>query len=358
MIVPVPSPDDQHGPPGLLDELVANLRGAWWIYVIVPVVLTIFSVRGWGADSGVALNLLVNVCAALGIGTTTQLVFVVAQRRRWTLPYGLHNPVLVLVGVGLGTEVTVLILRGLAGFEGLRLRPGLWLIGGIVAAIVATISITYDRLLVRVREGELREEQALRQALQAKLDALQSRMNPHFLFNCLNTVAALIEEDPAAAVIAVERLSELLRHTLERGGERLVPLADELRCAREYLELERARFGDRLCVELELEPNLDGLQVPPLVVQPLVENAVKHGVALSRTPVTIALKVRRAGRSVFVEVCDDGPGSALESRGTGTAQRTLADRLRLIYGDAARFEAGPLAAGGYRASLVIPQEAA
>ncbi|WP_181233525.1 sensor histidine kinase [Enhygromyxa salina] len=345
----------------LIRALLIELRDSWWIYAVVPVVLTVLSLRGWGANEQLATVFLVNLCATVGIGVSTQSMFVLAQRRAWTLPYGLHNPVLVLLGVAIGTELTLLILSSFASFDAPSMRRGLWVIGGVAAAVLATVGITLDRLRDHARKIELREEQALRQAMQAKLDALSSRMNPHFLFNSLNTVAALIEEDPAAAVQAIERLSQLLRYTLERSDDRLVPLRDELHCVREYLELERARFGDRLCVQLELAPELEelapGFEVPPLVIQPLVENAIQHGVALSRTPVTISLIVRSELQAVRVVVRDDGPGAALaRSRaGTGTAHRTLAERLRLLYGEAARFEAGPLAEGGYEATITIPQ---
>lgn len=345
--------------PGFARALLADLRGSWWIYVFAPVVMTVFSLRGWGSELGLAWAWLVNLCATLGIGLCSQCVFVFVAQRGWSLPYGLHNPLALLVGVGLGAELALLLIAIFASFDGAELRRGLWLFGGVAAAVIATVSITYDRLRDRAREVELREERASTQALQARLDALQSRMNPHFLFNSLNTVAALIEEDPAAAVLAVERLSELLRYTLDRAGDRLVPLTEELHCAREYLELERARFGDRLRVEFDLDGELDGLLLPPLSVQPLVENAVKHGVARSRTPVTIIIAVRRVGRRFHVEVRDDGPGAAPVSAGTGTAHATLAARLRLVYADAAQFDAGPLGEGaGYRALLAIPQELA
>ncbi|NVB40664.1 histidine kinase [Pseudenhygromyxa sp. WMMC2535] len=337
--------------------LLVELRRAWWIYALVPVVLTALGAADWGVPTVEAFAL--NFCVTLCIGGSSQAVFLLAERRGFGLPLGLHYPLLVLAGVALGTELALASLRLFAGFDPAMVRRGLWVVGGIVAAVVAAISVTYDRLRERARAVELRAEQARRQALEAKLDALQSRMNPHFLFNSLNTVAALIEEDRDAAVLAVERLSELLRYTLERSGDTLVPLADELRCVREYLALEGARFGERLRVRVDIDEALarvTQVMIPPLIIQPLVENAVKHGVARSRAPVTVCVAVDAEGEGLRVAVSDDGPGAhAGPSAGTGTAQRTVSERLRLLYGEAARFEAGPLSEGGYRATLHLPR---
>ncbi|MCA9685532.1 MAG: histidine kinase, partial [Myxococcales bacterium] len=272
--------------------LLAALREAWWIYVLVPPLLTVVNLVGGGHSPSLLDALTVNVSATLCIGVSTQTAFVIAERRGWRLPWGLHLPLLVIVGVAVGTELMLLLLSLFARFDPAAVRRGAWLLGGVVAAVSAAISITYDRLRARARAIELREEQARRQALQARIDALQSRMNPHFLFNCLNTVAALIEEDPPAAVRAVEQLAELLRYTLEYGDETLVPLTDELRCVDEYLALERARFGERLRVDLRIAEDLAAVKVPPLTIQPLIENAIKHGVAPSRTPVTVTMTVR------------------------------------------------------------------
>lgn len=336
--------------------IVQELREAWWIYVLVPPLLTVFRAGTSGSDW--AITYIVNLCATLCIGGSIQTLLVVSERRGWSLPWNLQYGLLVLVGVLVGTELTFLVLGTFATFDRGAMRWGMWTIGGSVAAAVATIGVTYDRLRAHARTVELREEQARRKALQAELDALHSRMNPHFLFNSLNTVAALIEEDAEAAVDAVERLSDLLRYTLERDAASTVPLADELQCVREYLAIEGLRFGERLRVEWALDEGVEaGAWVPPLSLQPLVENAVKHGVSRSRTPVTVRLQARRVGDQIALEVCDDGPGSAprsMGSKGTGTALRTLSERLRLLYGEAARFEAGVVEGGGYRAALSMP----
>lgn len=341
--------------PSLAQLVAKELREAWWIYAVVPLALTLLNYDGYGGTS-FGLILLVNACATVGIGVSTQTAFVLAERRGFSLAYGLHYPLLVLAGVGVGTELTFVILRALLGVDASHMREGMWVIGGTVAVLVATVSVGYEHLRERARAVELREEQAQRQALQARLDALQSRMNPHFLFNSLNTVAALIEEDQEAAIDAVERLSELLRYTLERSEAQLVPLADELECVREYLALEQLRFGERLRASIELaEPELARCQLPPLSVQPLVENAVKHGVAPSRAPVQVEVRVRASEAGLTIEVRDDGPGpGAAPSRGTGSAHVTLRARLELLYGEAARFEAGPGPERGYLARLELP----
>lgn len=337
--------------PGFARALLDDLRDIWWMYLVVPVALTAFSLGGWGSD--LLAVFLLNLCATVAIGVTTQAVFVLGERVELRLPWSLHYPLFVIIGVALGTEIALVALRTFATFDPMALRRGLWLIGGIVAAIVAAISISYEHLRAHARAVELREEQAQRQALQAKLDALTARMNPHFLFNSLNTVAALIEEDPEAAVTAIERLGALLRYTLERDGEALVPLTDELDCVHGYLELQRARFGARLCIESDIEPGLEHHMIPPLTIQPLVENAIEHGVAHSRTPVTIRISARCEGDALAIEIRDDGPGNSASS-GTGLAQHTIAARLRLLYGERGLLLAGPLPDRGYRAELRMP----
>lgn len=345
--------------PSLLRAWLDALRSGWWIYVFAPVVLTVLT-GGLEDLDQVAVAYVICLLATLSFGAATQGAFVVAEHREWTLPHNLHVPLLIVIGVAIGTEVTLLLIALAFDVSTAHMRLGMWAIGGTMATVISIGSVIYDRLRDHARAVELREEQAQRQALQAKLDALQSRMNPHFLFNSLNSLAALVEEDPAAAVNAVERLAELLRYTLERSGDRLVPIADELQCVREYLALERLRFGDRLQVAVDLDPELATVEVPPLSIQPLVENAIEHGVAHSRAPVTVQVEVRRGGpgvqSGVRVEVRDDSRGErGGGSSGTGTAQQTLAARLRLLYGEGARFEAGPRPEGGYRASFVIPE---
>ena len=166
---------------------------------------------------------------------------------------------------------------------------------------------------------------------------LESQLNPHFLFNALNTVRALISEDPAEARRAVTLLSALLRQTLATARAATHALADELELAETYLALERLRFGDRLAVRVEAEPEALGVAVPALLVQTLAENAVKHGVARRRDGGEVAVTATVRGDRLSVRVTNPASVSASPSaEGTGTGLANARERLALLHGDRAR----------------------
>lgn len=218
----------------------------------------------------------------------------------------------------------------------LTIMAGLWLLGAL-------------------RERSRQVVEGEREALRARLEALQARTQPHFLFNSLNTLAGLIEEDPPRAVVALNKLAALLRHTLERSAQRTISLADEVDAARGFLELESLRYGERLRWAVELDPAAADAAVPPLCLQPLVENAIRHGLSDRREGVCVGVSARRAGRGVRIEVRDDGPGPGRSGRtGTGTALADLRRRLRLLYGDGASLEVTPADGGGCQVRLEIP----
>ena len=185
---------------------------------------------------------------------------------------------------------------------------------------------------IALRTKERDEAEARRIATEAQLASLESRVHPHFLFNTLNSIAALIPQDPAGAERMTGQLASLLRSSLDMGATPLVPLEHELKVATDYLEIERVRFGDRLRYDLQVDRGLDDLAVPRLALQTLVENSVKFAVSQSRTGAAIHVRVRRDQDRLCLEVEDDGPGfeSALEPPGHGLA--LLRERLRMTCG--------------------------
>ncbi len=184
-------------------------------------------------------------------------------------------------------------------------------------------------------------EQAVRalenQLAQAQLDVLKAQLQPHFFFNTLNSISVLIRKgDTNSAQAMLTRLSELLRYTLAIGKRQTVPLSDEIEFVRGYLEIEKARFGERLKFELEAAPETLVLPIPPLTIQPIVENAVRHGISERDSGGTVSIHAGREGDLLVVSISDDGVGfeeSKCKKGGSGLGIGHTSARLEQIYGD-------------------------
>jgi signal transduction histidine kinase len=195
------------------------------------------------------------------------------------------------------------------------------------------------RLQRRRQEQEQLAQQLRLQSSRSELKALRAQINPHFLFNALNAIASLIHTDPARADRAVEQLAEMFRHTLRRSEQDWAPLQQELAFARAYLEIEQARFGPRLEFSIDSDERLQRAYVPSMLLQTLVENAVKHGIARLHTPGSIDVRAQLHGARVVLEVRDTGPGfdppAPVVGSGEGFGLRSVRDRLRGHFGDGA-----------------------
>ena len=217
----------------------------------------------------------------------------------------------------------------------------------------------YLRDLTRQREAVVLEARAAElqaQLADARLDALRMQLNPHFLFNTLHAVSALVERDPGGVRRMIARLSELLRHTIEARGAHEVPLRDELEFLRRYIEIMEIRFQGRLTVSVNAGDRAAEALVPNLILQPIVENALEHGAsrASGRGEVTIDAKV--AEDDLVVTVQDNGPG--LSSTGEGVGLSNTKARLDQLYGDAASLALTSPNGGGVLATLRIPYHTA
>jgi two-component system LytT family sensor kinase len=211
-------------------------------------------------------------------------------------------------------------------------------------------------LFERFREAREREVQLG----QARLEALEGRLRPHFLFNALNTVSAVMYADVAAADTMLARLAELLRRTLRRPAGGAVPLAEELETLDLYLDIMRARFAERLQVNVRVDEAARGARVPPLVLQPLVENAIIHGDPGPGAAARIGVRARRDNGRLLLEVEDNGPGLAdppVDAVERGIGLGTTARRLAQLYGTRAGVSLENLPGGGVRAVITLPFEA-
>lgn len=206
----------------------------------------------------------------------------------------------------------------------------------------------------RAREREVATAQLQAQLAQAQLDNLQLRLQPHFLFNALNTISSAMYDDPAAADEMIGRLSELLRASLRARTAHEVPLREELAMLDAYLSLMRARFGPEVEVEVRAEPDALGLAVPALIVQPLVENAFRHGSAADGGAGRIDVHAFRDRDTLHIDVRNDVPADARAANGTGLGLSLTAERLRLMYGDRQSFRAGRDGNGWFEVALALP----
>lgn len=212
---------------------------------------------------------------------------------------------------------------------------------GLGDLVVTCLSMAVVYLALRSGQKELEEEKARLAdlaSLKAQLIALRAQINPHFLFNSLNTIRYFVRTDPKAARGLLLDLSDVLKSAM--ASKDLVPLEQELELVEAYLNLEKARLGDRLQTEIEVEAGLAHLEVPALFLQPLVENSVKHGISSKVDGGTIQLKASREGPIVMIELCDDGPGFGAETahNGHGIGLENVSRRLEGHYGEQARLE--------------------
>jgi two-component system, LytTR family, sensor kinase len=208
----------------------------------------------------------------------------------------------------------------------------------------------------RVRERELRAAQLEAQLALAQVQALKMQVHPHFLFNTLHAITVLIREDPTAATRVVTRLGDLLRLTLSRATTAQVSFRRELEILTLYLEIERTRFHDRLVIEYDVQPATLGALVPDLILQPLVENAIRHGVSPNPGTGRIQVRSRREGDSLVLEILDNGAGLPSERPTDGIGLTTTRARLERLYGDRHQLTLANLPEGGCVARIRIPFE--
>jgi len=209
-----------------------------------------------------------------------------------------------------------------------------------------------DESAARARDRERKAAQLETSLAQARLHTLELQTQPHFLFNTLNGIGALVRAgENSKALTMISGLSELLRYALDRTGGAHVSLAEEMRTIERYLEIQSLRFPDRLTFGVQLEPQTTRAAVPPLLLQPLVENAVRHGLAVSDEPGRIALTAARQGEEVVIEIFNTGRLDPERRTGIGLANTTA--RLEQLYGDRARFGLAERD-GGVVASVTLP----
>ncbi len=214
---------------------------------------------------------------------------------------------------------------------------------------VLSYNLENVRLQSRKQDQEKRARELKIHASRSELKALRAQINPHFLFNALNAIASLIPREPERAEATVEQLAEVFRYTLRESDKEWTRLEDEMEFVRAYLEVEKARFGERLSTEIVLEPSLNGVRIPTMIVQTLVENAIKHGIMMVRKGGHLRVEALQKEDWIRIEVADSGPGFGRQllpgevppsAKGTGFGLRSVKERLEGYFGGRARLELG------------------
>jgi two-component sensor histidine kinase len=363
-----PTTPAEGGTTGRLRQVSQELWDRRALLLLVPVVLTaayvvLFTRMGIGLHAiayTFAQIAVYTVCVALAVSAANALLparlAALAERSRTALI--LIRSACLFAGVMIGAEAGLALFHAIGlGADSLPGRTALYGLGFVFGYLAEGLTFLFQGLELRASQIELQAELARREATEARLAALQARTHPHFLFNSLNAIAGLVGVDPERAERAIEALSESMRYALESTQTARVPLEREMDAVRDHLELERLRHGERLRASLDLEPGLGELPVPPLCLQPVVENAILHGISQREAGGRLEVCARREGGHLLLRVDDDGPGPRGSSHaGTGTALADLRDRLRLLYGSAASLSVGDGPAGGCRVEIRIPAE--
>lgn len=259
--------------------------------------------------------------------------------RRWPLPLAVG------LGSGLFTALGCLAGSAVIVVSGLARPADFWTqylpfvrFCVLLSVVVSVGAFVYQSLRKQLREqNEILSEQrfanerALKLAAEARLASLESRVRPHFLFNTLNSISALIPVDPGRAEEMIERLARLLRSSLDNSERSLVPLGQELQTVRDYLDIEKVRFGVKLRDRIEVPPELLSALVPAMSLQSLVENSIKHGIGPLRNGGELVIAARSDSKGLYVDVRDSGPGFDLTAIAGGHGLDTLVSRLAELF---------------------------
>jgi len=323
-----------------------------------------------GVDDSILEPFIEEMTAAYGVALLLPLIVWLAFRFPMDRPGRLARTPAHLLGLAVfsaahtfwnwGTRVAIFPLAGLGAYD-YGAMPVRFFMELPSDFIIYALTMTITYLVAHYRQAQAQRVAFSRletRLARAQLDNLRAQLQPHFLFNTLNTVSSVMYDDPAAADAVLTRLSDLLRRTMDGGAAaQEVPLARELEALEMYLDIMRARFGDRLQLSLEVDPEARAALVPSLLLQPLVENALRHGEPAPPTPARISIAARRDGDRLAIDITDNGPGfddpEAARSGGGIGLPNTIA-RLSQLYGEAASLEADNPPAGGARVRVCIP----
>lgn len=259
------------------------------------------------------------------------------------------------VGVGMGLVVGVLILEG-------RLTAHINFLLAILIGVLASAGVTFyevqksrlEEKIDRLRAAELENEQLKRFESEARFNSLQAKLNPHFLFNTLNSMAALVYEDPKRTEQSIVRLSELYRRVLSISNQTFITIGEELELIKDYLELEKLRFDEHLSYRFQCPKDLQDRKIPGLLIEPLVENVIKHVLDKKDDTVQIDVIIEESKGNLIISVVDNGSGFDVKKTPPGFGLFSIQERLKLLFGKDYRFEIRSKHGEGTRVRIGIP----
>lgn len=321
-----------------------------------------FAYNPQARNSEFGLYLLANMIYAQLIGCTAAFTIPWLAVRIWRLPkvamWMVYLTSLIVIAA-LGTLLAVggLLLVGIISanqfwpqFVGsVRTATLITIIVGIASFVIETLRHRVEHTTLELKQQQLERERAQKLVLEARLSSLQSRLQPHFLFNTINSILSMIRDEPKGAEEMLQRMARLLRYALDSQERSTVSLGEEMRLVNDYLEIERTRFGQRLSFSIDMDHEAMNCEVPPYALQTLVENSMKYAIAPKREGGRIGISVQRESGWLEISVQDDGPGFSHDDLSEGHGLDTLEKRLALLYG-----EAGVLSIEGNRVRLRVP----
>jgi len=290
------------------------------------------------------------VSAPLFIWMSRRLPF---DRKRWGSSLAIHLAVVALLAVVTAWLQYIVTYRSASIGPPIGAYLKIGLITGTLPFLTVAAAAHALEARSRAHERDLESERIRGQLAESRLEALTAQLQPHFLFNTLQGISTLIAHDPVAADRMLTNLSDLLREVLRRGEKREVELAEELRVLDSYLDISRARFGARLSITVDADDGVRRALVPFFILQPLVENALHHGISSHAGPGSIKIAARRNADRLVLVVADDGPGIVTPDTQRGIGLANTKARLREMYGDAHTLELDRPVDGGFRVSVVL-----
>ncbi len=377
-----PRPDapstDRPEPAGRQRWMEGGLIFAFWtLFAVLLIGSRVLDGRGGAPDAAFVAHQFVEMYLW---AVLTPFIFWISrrfsvERSNWRARIPLHVGVAVLVSLAVEL-LNDLNIRYIAqppwadeiSFNPLEALLELGFLGDLMIYLAVLAAGFARDYFLRYQERRALAVQLQAQLTRARLEALRMQINPHFLFNTLHAIASLVERDPQGVRRMVARLSDLLRYALDESDTQEVPLRQELQFLDDYLDIQRIRFQGRLEVERHVAPEALEALVPPFIMQPLVENAVKHGLSDVKGAGRLVLRAGREGGTLRLSVADNGPGlptngsastapeSALLEEGVGL--RNTRARLRGLYSEAGRLTLENAEAGGLRAQITLPYHTA